>query len=215
MTSIAIADDHTLFRQSFAAYIRETCKFDVYITAADGKDLLQKMKLIRSLPQIIISDIKMPVMDGRALTMEITKLYPEIKLIGLSSIQHTDTITDLLICGAKGFITKNIEPSLLIEAVKTVMEDHYFIFNGHTECSYPSLKDYLSKLKNQVHLTEKEKEFLRYCSCDIPYKKIADIMKISSRTIDTYRDHLFDKLDINSRTGLAMYAVNNGLSWVE
>jgi len=211
MITIALVDDHTIFRKAFAHFISNVCKVPVSIEAENGKELLAQLEKTDRKPDIILSDIQMPVMGGNELALEISKNYPAIKLIALSQSTHESVITEMFHSGAKGYLTKNIEPPILLNAFNAVLEGHYFLFDGHTPHTFLTLKNYYFRTKNQIHLTYKQKEFLKFCTMDLPYKTIAEKMQISPRTIDTYRDQLFEKLNVSSRTGLIIYAVQNGL----
>jgi DNA-binding NarL/FixJ family response regulator len=211
MITIALVDDHTIFRKAFAHFISNVCKVPVSIEAENGKELLSQLEKTYRKPDIILSDIQMPVMGGNELALQISKNYPSIKLIALSQSTHESVITEMFHCGAKGYLTKNIDPHVLLKAFSTVMEGHYFLFDGHNSHTFLTLKNYYYRSKNQVHLTQKQKEFLKFCAMDLPYKTIAEKMQISPRTIDIYRDQLFEKLKVSSRTGLIIYAVQNGL----
>ncbi len=176
--------------------------------AVNGNDLLTQLQKADILPTVILSDIIMPVMDGRELTITIKKLYPHIKVIALSSLHHEDTVIDMFRCGAKGFMTKSIEPDSFIKALHTVINNQYFLFDGINENIFSS--------SNAIHcnknhsLTEKQIQFVQLCATDLTYKAIAEKLEISPRTVDAYRDHLFEKLNIKSKAGLVLYAMQNG-----
>ena len=177
--------------------------------AVNGDDLLTQLQNADVHPKVILSDIMMPVMNGRELTLTVKKLYPDIKVIALSSLHHEDTVVDMFRCGAKGFITKNVEPEDLIKALHTVINNQYFLFDGENENIFSSYHGVHCN-KTEHSLTEKQIQFLQLCASDLTYKAIAEKLQISPRTVDSYRDNLFEKLNIKSRSGLVLYAVQNG-----
>lgn len=209
MLSIALVDDHNLFRKSFAFFIESVCGINVCMQAENGVDLLNQLQASAQHPKIILADIQMPVMNGRELTLMVKKLYPDIKIIALSMLHHEDTVIDMFRCGVKGFMTKNIEPDGLIKALNTVVNNKYFLFDGVTENIFSSSYA-IHHNKTEHCLTGKQIEFLQLCASNMPYKVIAEKLKISPRTVDAYRDHLFEKLEIESRVELVLYAVQNG-----
>lgn len=209
MITVALVDDHTLFRKAFTFFIKSACRINVCMEAVNGDDLLTQLQSSDVHPTVILSDIMMPVMDGRELTLTIKKLYPHIKVIALSSLHHEDTVIDMFRCGVKGFITKNVEPDDLIKALHTVINNQYFLFDGENENIFSSYNNF-QKNKTEHSLTEKQIQFLQLCATDLTYKAIAEKLDISPRTVDAHRDHLFEKLNIKSRTGLALYAMQNG-----
>lgn len=208
MLPIALVDDHTLFRKSFAFFIEAVCGINVCMQAENGVDLLNQLQASAQHPKIILVDIQMPVMNGRELTLMIKKLYPDIKIIALSMLHHEDTVIDMFRCGVKGFMTKNIEPDGLIKALQTVINNQYFLYDGINENVFSSC--HTIHCNKDHRLTERQIQFLQLCASNMPYKVIAEKLQISTRTVDAYRDHLFEKLEIESRVELVLYAVQNG-----
>lgn len=212
MLSIALVDNHSLYRKSLADFLSIHCKLNISFQAGDGAEMLSHFhSSISSLPDILLTDIQMPIMNGKELTLEITKKFPLTKVIALSILHHEDIIIDMFRCGAKGFITKSLELPTLLNAIQTVQKNNYFIYDGiHETIFTPStLHSYINQKNNNI-LTLKQIQFLQHCVSDLTYKEIAELMSISPRTADIYRDQLFEKLNIKSRSGLVLYAVKNG-----
>jgi len=209
MIKIAIAEDYSLIRQAFAVFLSQNEEIDVVMEAADGRELLNCLKKAQVLPDVILMDIRMPVMDGREATQQIKKLHPDIHIIALSVFDHTHLIGEMFSYGASGFVTKDCNGHILMKAIYTVVNGNRFIYDGIAERIEQCCNNVL---KNHVTLTDKQLEFLRYCASDLTYKEIADKMGISHRTIDRYRDDLFEKLNIKCRAGLVLFAVENGLN---
>ena len=209
MITVALVDDHTLFRMAFSFFIKSACGFNVCMEAVNGDDLLNQLSICDAYPKIVLSDIMMPVMNGRELTLTIKKLYTDINVIALSSLHHEDIVIDMFRCGAKGFITKNVELEDLVKALHAVINNQYFLFDGENKNIFSSYHAILSD-KTRHGLTEKQIQFLQLCASDLTYKSIAERLQISPRTVDAYRDNLFEKLNIKSRSGLVLYAVQNG-----
>ena len=209
---VAIADDHTLLRKALARLVASFDNYTVIFEAENGKEV--KEKIARHLiPDIILLDVNMPEVDGFETARWIYTHYPQIKVLALSMFSDEKTIIRMLRLGAKGYILKNIDPDELKFALESVMKKDFY------------LSDYISGkiirgLNSQVDmptaetvlLTEKEKQFMRLICSELTYKDIAAMMHVSARSIDYYRNTMFEKLHVRTRVGLVMYAVKHGLS---
>lgn len=209
--SIALVDDHILLRDALANVINGFENCEVGIRANNGKDFIQLLKN-RPIPDLVILDINMPVMDGYETAQWIRKNYPDINMIILTMFDSEIALIRLLQSGVKAFLKKDTHPKELEYAIESVVETGYY----YSQDSSGKLANaFRNPSKNfttfPVMLTENEITFLKFSSTEMTYKEIANYMYISPRTVDNYRDQLFDKLNIRSRVGLAMYAIKNGI----
>jgi len=204
--SIALVDDHTLFRSGVAALMAEFDELDVVFQAGDGKQLQQTITK-HPLPDVILMDINMPVMDGYEATKWLKENYPTIKVLALSMFEDDKAVIKMIQCGAVGYVLKESKPRELLEAIKIINDKGVYI----NELVSGKLIRSVSKGSNTPDFTEKELEFLRLCCSELSYKEIAEIMDVSPRTTENYRDALFKKLDLKTRTGLVLYAIQNNL----
>ena len=204
--AIAIVDDHTLFRSGLASLIAEFEEINVVFDATNGIDFQEKIKEMRDV-QVILMDINMPIMDGYDTTKWIKANYPEIHILALSMFEDEKAIIGMLKAGAGGYLLKESKPSELLIAIKTIVEKGFYINDLVSGRLLVSLK------QDQLKPTFSEKEliFLQFCSTELTYKEIAAEMNISPRTVDNYRESLFAKLNIKSRTGLVVYGIRNNL----
>jgi len=201
---IAIVDDHTLFRNGVAGLMSEFDELEVVFEAENGQQM-QYALAKHALPDVILMDINMPVMDGYETTAWLKKNYPQIKVLALSMFEDDKAVIKMIKNGASGYVLKESKPGELLDAIKTI----------HTKGVY--INDMVSgKLIRTVadgddspEFTKKELEFLRLCCSELTYKEIADKMFVSPRTVDNYREALFLKLNLKSRTGLVLYAIQN------
>jgi DNA-binding NarL/FixJ family response regulator len=157
----------------------------------------------------------MPEMDGYQTAQWIRQHLPDTKIIALSMYENDYAIIQMLKNGCHGYLLKNSEPMLLYTAFNEIKKYGYFSNDMVSDklIHYIGDESALKKQQDQVNqLTEKEKAFMGLVCTDKTYKEIADIMFISPRTVDTYRDHLFKKLDIKTRVGLALFAIKNNLA---
>jgi two-component system, NarL family, invasion response regulator UvrY len=208
---VAIADDHTLLRKALAKLIGTFEKYAVLFEAESGKEI--KAKLTQNIiPDIVLLDVNMPEMDGYETVRWLTHNYPQVKVLALSMFSDEKTIIKMLRLGAKGYILKNIDPEELNNALDSMMKKSFYLSDYISGKIISGLHKDARQQEDQVMLTEKEKEFLRLICTEITYKDIAFKMYVSPRTVDEYRNNLFEKLKVKSRVGLVMYAMRHGLA---
>lgn len=209
---VILADDHVLLRDALATLIDsfEECK--IIAVASNGKELV---KLIGSgkIPDIVVLDLNMPEMDGYETAGWVQKHFPTIKILILTMYDSEIALIRLLQVGVRGFLKKDIHPFELKNALLSVAADgYYYAHNTTGKLASFFQKNHGNKSSiEKAMLTEHDIEFLKMASTDMTYKEIAQAMNITPRAIDGYRDSLFDKLDVKSRVGLAIYAVKNGI----
>lgn len=212
MPTIALADDHVLLRIGLAQLI-ESLGFTVIFQADDGKECIEKISS-GAAPEVILMDINMPQMDGYATTQWLKENHPDVKVLALSMYDNEASIIRMLKCGAKGYILKDSEPAELKAAIDAVLTKGYYysdLVSGKLINAINKMEDGGSEVNTLVNLNERETDFLKYACTEMTYKEIADKMFVSPRTIDGYRDALFEKLQVKTRVGLVMYAIKNGI----
>jgi DNA-binding NarL/FixJ family response regulator len=205
---VVIADDHTLMRNALARLVSSFDKYNVIFEAGNGKEVMEIIKLL-GIPQIILLDISMPIMDGFETAKWLTRNYPQVKILSLSMQTDEASIIRMMRLGAKGYLMKNVEPEELNIALDAVIEKDFYMSEIVSGKIVNGLhKDYDQPME-PVLLAEKEKDFLRLVCTELNYREIAEKMFISHRTVEDYRTALFDKLKVRTRIGLAMYAIKN------
>lgn len=202
--NIAIVDDHTLFRNGVAALMSEFKELHVVFQAEHGEHM-QQMLSVQPLPQVILMDINMPVMDGYSATKWLKSTYPGIKVLALSMFEDDKAVIQMIKCGASGYILKESKPRELLTAITTVKEKGIYI----NELVSGKLIRSVTNTDEKPDFSKNELEFLKLCCSELTYKEIAEQMYVSPRTVDNYRESLFLKLNLKSRTGLVLYAVQN------
>lgn len=208
---IAIADDHVLFRKGISELMSDFPELEVIIDADNGADFLQKLSAAKVKPDVCLLDINMPVMDGFEAAKAIKEKWPQIKILAVSMYDQDFTIIRMLHNGATGYVLKDIEPEELRVAITQIHDTGFYL----TKAVTPAVLDIAQQLdEDEKHqpITKNEIQFLKLCCTELTYKEIADKMGCSPRTIDGYRDKLFSKLHVTSRTGLAMYAIREGIA---
>ncbi len=207
--TVGLVDDHVLIRKGLAALLVER-GFEVVMQADNGQDFIQKCTS-RNTPQVLLLDVAMPIMDGYQTAQWVRTNFPEINVLALSVFDDEYAIIRMLQQGARGYVLKDCQPEQLITAIQTVAKKGFY----HNELVNAKLihsvngEDRISR--SEPALTDKESQFLRLNCSEMTYKEIAQVMKVSPRTVDGYRDILFEKLEIRSRVGLAIYAIRHRL----
>jgi len=209
---ILLADDHILLRDALAVLINsfEECK--VIAVAGNGVELMKQIEQGNT-PDLVLLDLNMPLMDGYESAKWLQQSYPDVKILILTMYDSEIALIRLLQVGVRGFLKKDIHPAELKTALLSVANDGYY-YSHNTTGKLASFfqKNHSSQVSiEKALLNETEIEFLKMASTDLTYKAIAQKMHMTPRAIDGYRDGLFDKLEVKSRVGLAIYAVKNGI----
>jgi len=210
--TIVIIDDHTLIAKALSGIISNFEQFEVIYDCENGKDLIDKLKLKSVIPSLVLLDISMPIMDGFETAKWLKEHHPEIKIMALSMQDDDQSVIKMIKNGAHGYLLKNTHPADLEKALIRLMEDGYYYPEWASKIVFSNIKNENSTDNNLPKLTQREKEFLKYSTSEMSYKEISEKMFCSPRTIESYRDNLFEKLEIKSRVGLAVFAIKNGLS---
>ncbi len=208
---IAIADDHEIVLNGVREIISGFGGFSVDIVAGNGKELFQKMSVAEVLPDIVVTDISMPVWDGYETLDNIRRKWPEMKTLILTMHKHELAIIKMFRSGANGFLLKNSPPHELQKALTSIYETGLYF----SEVASSNLYHRLQHSNIMPSLTEKEILLLKYCHTDLTYKEIADKMAITERSVAGFRTSLFDKLGVNSRAGLVVCAIKMGYVPIE
>ncbi|HEY8895693.1 MAG TPA: response regulator transcription factor [Niastella sp.] len=208
---IAIVDDHTMFRQGISSILSETEEIKIVFDAANGNEMKEKIAT-HPIPHVVLMDITMPKVNGYEATLWLKQNHPSVKVLALSMFEEDEPIIKMLKCGAGGYILKESTASDLVLAIKTIAGHDYFLNNLVTGKLIRSLQEDL-KTPNLVNdLTANEIKFLELCCSELTYKEIAGKMCLSVHTIDNYRDALFQKLGLRSRTGLVLFALKHNIA---
>ncbi len=212
---LALVDDHKLFRKGLINLIEMVCEDCTIIFEADNGIDLQKKLTSNNEPDIILMDVNMPQMDGFASVQWLNENFPHIKILVISMIEKEESIVRMLKLGVKGYLSKDVEPKELGEALEAVMDKGFYYTDFITGKLVHSMqKDApIEKIKAEAikAMNERERDFLQLACSEYTYNEIAAQMHLSPKTIDGYRNALFDKLNVKSRVGMALFAVKHGL----
>ncbi|MGG5208764.1 response regulator [Chryseobacterium sp. MIQD13] len=209
--TIVIVDDHVLIAKALEGIIDNFNEFEVIYVCENGKDLIQKFEDKGQIPDIVLLDISMPIMDGFETAAWLTQNHPAIKVMALSMQGDDNSVIKMIKNGAKGYLLKNTHPKDLENALTKLNSDGFFYPEWASKIIFSNLnKD--KETENTVRISDREREFLKYTVTELSYKEIADKMCCSPRTVESYRDQLCDKLDLKTRVGLAVFAIKNGFA---
>lgn len=174
--------------------------------ATNGMDLQEKLAQVTIIPEVMLIDVSMPQMDGPQTAEWLHQTYPAIRKVALSMDDKEETVIKMLRAGCCSYLFKDIHPNELEHALDEVHRFGYY----NPAISYQKLMDSAQVTDSSQRFTEKELYFLKLSCSDLSYRDIASIMNLSERTIDGYRATLFTKLNVQSRTGMALEAIRKG-----
>jgi DNA-binding NarL/FixJ family response regulator len=212
--SVFLVDDHQLVRDGIKWQFNKSNNIEVTGEAGDGVELFEKLKL--SVPDIIILEISLPKITGIELTKAITANYPGIKVLILSNNHAEDFIFESLKAGAAGFISKNTTRKELLEAITRIYNGYDFLGESISEKIVKGFikrarsgEDYFKK--KEINLTSREIEILKLVANGAGNKEIADKLFISIRTVGSHKNHIMQKLEVDTPVDLIKFAIKNKL----
>ena len=209
--TIVIVDDHLLIAKAITSIIDDFDGYEVLYEAENGASLIERMKAQKTVPDIILLDISMPVMDGFETAKWLKENYPEVKVMALTMQADDESLIKMVRNGASGYLNKNVHPTELKKALDAISGRGMYYPEWATSKLLYALAHENQSDKNAIKITDREEEFLKYACTELTYKEIGEKMFCSSRTVESYRDSLFEKLGVKTRVALALYAVKAGI----
>jgi DNA-binding NarL/FixJ family response regulator len=208
---LVMADDHEIFRDGFQLIVGKADNISLIAQAANGKQLVELVE--RYQPDVVVTDIRMPLMDGIEATRNICQKWPYIGVIGLSMHDEDDLILEMLEAGAKGYLLKNADKGEVIEAIQTVFEgDPYYCrsTNGKLARIIAKSRYHSFKRNKKPDFNEKELEIIQLICQENTNKEIGEKLFLSVRTVEGYRLKILEKMDVKNSVGLVIYAIQHG-----
>jgi DNA-binding NarL/FixJ family response regulator len=209
--SIVIVEDHLLIAKAITNIIEGFNAYKVIYEVENGKELITRIGEPGNVPEIILLDISMPLMDGYETAKWLTEHYPGVLVMALTMRNEDEALIKMIKSGAKGFLHKNIHPVELELALNTLVEKGHYFPDWATGKLLNNIANDDKPAADKVQLTAKEIEFLQYAATELTYKEIGEKLYCSPRTVEGYRDALFEKLDLKTRIGLVVYGIRNGI----
>lgn len=209
---IAIADDYKIFRDGLKVSLSQDEDLDIIAEADNGEDLIECIE--KNTPDVIIMDLKMPIMDGMEATKIIRKKYSDIKILVVSMYDDDKFIIHLMEIGANGYLLKNADPAEILKAIHSVFENGYY-FNDIVNKALLKklvLKGNIKPSFNQnIELTERELEVLKMVCEEKTATEIGKEIFLSPRSVEGIRQRLIEKIGVRNTAGLVMFAYKSGI----
>jgi two-component system, NarL family, response regulator DegU len=209
---VYIADDHTLFRKAMVNLLRSFERVVDVKDAENGKELLTLIKY--EVPDVVIVDLQMPVMDGAETSNQIIQKYPDLKIIILTMHDSNKFILHMMELGVHAFLLKNTEPDELEKAIYAVADKDFY----HNELVASVLRKNVKDKKpgqrpifQQAELTEREKEILLLICQELTMKEIGQRLFLSENTVRNHRVNIMEKVGVNNIVGLVKFAYDTGV----
>jgi len=209
---IFIVDDHQMLIDGLKALLINEKQYT--ISGEATKAALALDLINNAIPDIVLTDINMPEMDGIEFTRLLLNKHPKIKVIALSMFGEKSTISEMLDAGVSGYILKNTGKKELVDALQKVAAGGMF-FSDDVSAEMMKAMSERGKLKQEeekVHLTEREKEIIKLIAKEYSNAKIGETLFISERTVETHRKNIFRKTETKTVVGLIKYAIENKLT---
>lgn len=207
--SIVIVDDHILIAEALATMINTIPDFDILYVCSSGRELIERFKQAQNVPDLVILDVQMPVMNGYEVAEWLTANHPQILVLALSMQDNEEQVIRMIRSGAKGYLLKSIKQAELANALTTIVKEGIYYTS---QVSKMLANDYMKKEVGRTALSEKEKELLPYFCSDATYKEIAEQLYLSPRTVEGYANTMMGKLNVRNRIALVLLAQKKG--WI-
>ncbi|WP_343670418.1 response regulator transcription factor [Chitinophaga sp.] len=209
---LVIADDHEIFRDGLALMLSRQPNINLVGQAGDGRELLELLETTEV--DVVMTDLKMPLMDGITATRTLLQRFPHIRIIALSMFDEEDLIVEMLEAGAKGYLLKNADKQEIIEAITSVFDDKIFY------CRQTSSKLAAMIVKSRfnpyrdtqpITFTDREKEIIRLICLQYTAQQIGEKIFLSKRTVEGHRTRILEKMNVKNTAGVVVFALKNNL----
>jgi len=213
MIRLLLADDHEIFRDGMRCLFEREPGIELVAEASNGMQLLQLAALYQ--PDVILTDIQMPGMNGIEATRLLSEQHPDIPVVALTSYDETYSVIDMLTAGARGYLLKDAHKTEIVEAIETVnRQQHYYCKTTEQRLKKlitGNIFNPVAQVK-KLKLSARERQVLKLICDQKCSKEISDMLKISVRTVEIFRKKLILKTGSINTAGLVLYAVNNRLA---
>jgi len=206
---VMICDDQEIVRQGLRTILNADPAIEVIDTAIDGEDLLRKME--KDKPDLVLMDLKMPVMNGVQATVQIKQRFPEVKVLVLTTYGDENWVLDAVRAGAAGYLLKDTPSEGLRAAILDTMAGKYYLDPSVAGKVVQNLGGGVSTEKTTIELTEREQQILELMTQGLSNADIARTLFLSEGTVRNYTSNVFAKLGVNDRTQAVVAALRFGL----
>lgn len=207
---VVLADDHEIFRDGFKVMLKKQPQVKLVGEAANGEELIRVTHELQ--PDVVVTDIKMPRMDGIEAVKRLKEDFPDLGIIALSMFDEDSLIVDMLEAGALGYLLKNAHKNEIVEAIKTVSQHQpYYCLSTSSRLAQLIARSSFEKHRKtkKVQFSDREIDVMRLVCEELSNKEIADRLNLSVRTIEGYRDKIQEKIQARNAAGIVIYAIRN------
>ncbi len=212
---LALVDDHTLFRQGLATMLRLVHDFDLVLEAANGQEFIDKLP--RRMPDVVLLDLQMPVMDGPATADYLRENYPLIKIIVLTMHDEDRMVLHLLEKGVSGYLLKDADTAEVEKAVRKVLDEGVYLTEFVSRAMHRKMTNKTTIVKpptlynSKVVLSEREKEVLKLICEGLSTAEVSEKIFLSPRTVEGHRLRILEKTGTKNTAGMVAYAFKNDM----
>ncbi len=213
---VLLAEDHTIVRKGLRSLLDAEANIEVVGEADDGRQAIQKAQQFQ--PDVVLMDITMPVLNGLEATRQIKKLLPQIRVLVLTVHTSEEYIFQILQAGAAGYVVKQAAVEELIAAITAVSQGNAFISPSVPENiieEYSRQMNAMTAKDDYARLTDREREVLQLVAEGRSNREIAQMLHITTKTVEAHRSRVMEKLNIRSTADLTRYAIRRGIIAVE
>jgi two-component system response regulator NreC len=210
--SVLLVDDHTIVRKGLRSLLDAEADIQVIGEAEDGREAVEQVGRLR--PQVVVMDITMPGLNGLEATRQITERLPQVQVVVLTMHTAEEYIFQILRAGASGYVVKRAAPSELISAVRAAYRGESFLGPAVSKTvieEYLRQAEALAGENSYETLTPREREVLQLLAEGHSNRRIAELLCLSVKTVQSHRANLMRKLDIHSIAELTQYAIRKGV----
>ena len=210
--TVGIADDHKIFRKGVILSLRQYTNISFVFEAENGEELLKELETTQ--PDVVLMDLRMPGKDGIETTKEVSKKYPDVKVLILTMFEDERFVSHLMENCANGYMLKNADPSEIKKAIMEVMARGYYLNNFVNRVLLKKSANRaktIPSLNNEIMMSDKEKEVVRLLCMEFTASEIAIKMEISPRTVESIKDRFMERFGLKNTAGLVFFAVKNNM----
>jgi DNA-binding NarL/FixJ family response regulator len=210
--TVGIADDHKIFRKGVILSLRQYTNISFVFEAENGEELLKELETTQ--PDVVLMDLRMPGKDGIETTKEVSKRFPDVKVLILTMFEDERFVSHLMENGANGYMLKNADPAEIKKAIMEVMARGYYLNNFVNRVLLKKSANKtkaIPSLNSEIVMSDKEKEVVRLLCMEYTAAEIAQKMEISPRTVESIKDRLMERFGLKNTAGLVFFAVKNNM----
>ena len=206
MIQILLVDDQYIIRQGLKVMLESNPDMQVIGEAENGQRAIDQIPLLQ--PDIVLMDIRMPIMDGVAATGAIAQLYPDLKILILTTFDDDEYVSKAMRLGAKGYLLKDTEPEELAMAIRAILKGHTQLGPGLFEKAIAPTSSFpiISPPSELAQLTPRELEVLKLIAAGSNNREIAEVLFLSENTVKNYVTNILSRLNLRDRTQAALFA---------